>query len=162
MTHFAQACVSSCCTGRSFWIRGHNGHRIVLKSLKTSSINYCRGQWGHCRGWNPAKSHQSAGRLTSVSGSPLISLALIFSSDPGTFSTSTCMHPAFLSLPCCLVFIFFQGKKIPYIKRKHIFQDFLLSCSLAFNDAFSDAFSFTAYFSEHEIKNGPDPSVLCF
>ncbi len=49
-------------------------------------INYCKGQRGQSLAWKPAKSHQSAVRVTSVSGTPLFSLSpcslSLFSSPP--------------------------------------------------------------------------------
>lgn len=66
------------CIRRSFSVRGHDGHKIVLKSLKPSPINYCKGQRGQSSAWKPAKSHQSAVRVTSVSGTPLFSLSARF------------------------------------------------------------------------------------
>lgn len=63
------------CIRRSFSVRGH---KIVLKSLKPSPINYCKGQRGQSSAWKPAKSHQSAVRVTSVSGTPLFSLSAWF------------------------------------------------------------------------------------
>ncbi len=60
---------------RSFSVRGHDGHKIVLKIFKNAPINYCKGQRGQSLAWKPAKSHQSAVRVTSVSGTPLFSLS---------------------------------------------------------------------------------------
>jgi len=66
------------CIRRSFSVRGHDGHKIVLKSLKASPINYCKGQRGQSSAWKPAKSHQSAVRVTSVSGTSQFSLSARF------------------------------------------------------------------------------------
>ncbi len=98
---------------RSFSVRGHDGHKIVLKSLKMPPINYCKGQRGQSLAWKPAKSHQSAVRVTSVSGTPLFSLSpcslSLFSSPP--FSTSVFIVRA---LPC------FLANEGPPTKPKHI------------------------------------------
>lgn len=47
----------------------------MLKSLKTSPINYCKGQRGQSPAWKPAKSHQSAVRVRSISGTSLFTVS---------------------------------------------------------------------------------------
>lgn len=63
-------------------------------------INYCKGQRGQSLPWKPAKSHQSAVRVTSVSGTPLFSLSpcslSLLSSPP--FSP-----PVFIVLSCAFL-----------------------------------------------------------
>lgn len=74
----------------------------MLKSLKTSPINYCKGQRGQSLAWNPAKSHQSAVRVTSVSGTPLFSLSARFlsllSNPPPSPSIFIALFRAFLQM----------------------------------------------------------------